>query len=357
MTKRRVFIIAEAGVNHNGDLDKALRLVEAAADAGADCVKFQTFTADGLAGTSAEKATYQKATTAADESQLDMLRRLELPRAWHLKLIERCEARGLVFLSTPFELQSLAFLAEELRLDLIKLGSSELTNAPLLYAAGRTAKKLIVSTGMGTLAETEAALGAIACGGLGRAPGRAAFSAAFASDQGKSLLAERVTLLHCVTEYPSPEEETNLRAMDALRNAFRLRTGYSDHTMGTAVSIAAVALGAEVIEKHVTLDRSMPGPDHRASLEPAELKEMVVAIRHVENALGDGVKAPCPSEIKNMAIARKSLVAARAIRAGELFSAENVTTKRPGSGRSPFDYWEVLGRPAARAYSEDEVIT
>jgi N-acetylneuraminate synthase len=357
MTERRVFIIAEAGVNHNGDLDKALLLVDAAADAGADCVKFQTFRADSLASASAAKATYQQATTDAAESQLDMLRRLELPHAWHLKLMERCEAQGLVFLSTPFDLQSLAFLADELRLDLIKLGSGELTNAPLLYAAGRTGRKLIVSTGMGTLAETEAALGAIACGCLGQAPGHATFAAAITSAEGRHLLAERVTLLHCVTEYPSPEEDCNLRAMATLRGAFGLRTGYSDHTLGSAIPIAAAALGAEVIEKHVTLDRTLPGPDHRASLEPAELKQMVVAIRHVESALGDGMKAPRPSEAKNMTIARKSLVAARAIKAGELFTAENVTTKRPGNGRSPFDYWEVIGQPAARNYSEDEVIT
>jgi N-acetylneuraminate synthase len=262
-----------------------------------------------------------------------------------------------MFLSTPFDLQSLAFLADDLRLDLIKLGSGELTNAPLLYAAGKTGRKLIVSTGMGTLPEIEAALGAVACGCLGLTPGRAAFPTAFARAEGKRLLAERVTLLHCVTEYPSPEEDCNLRAMNALRDAFGLCTGYSDHTLGTTVPVAAVALGAEVIEKHVTLDRNLPGPDHRASLEPAQLKEMITAIRHIEPALGDGLKAPRPSEAKNMSIARKSLVAARTIKAGELFTEENLTTKRPGTGRSPFDYWEVLGKPAARDYGEDEVIT
>jgi N-acetylneuraminate synthase len=357
MSGRRVFVIAEAGVNHNGDLDKALRLVDAAADAGADCVKFQTFRATDLASAGAAKASYQMAATDAGESQLDMLRKLELPRAWHLELIARCRKHGLTFLSTPFDAMSLAFLADELALDSIKLGSGELTNAPLLYAAGRTGKQLILSTGMGSLVETEAALGAIACGYLQRPPGRAAFEAAYADTTGKRLLAERVTLLHCVTEYPSPEEDVNLTAMHTLRTAFGLRIGYSDHTLGIAVAIAAAALGADVIEKHVTLDRALPGPDHRASLEPPELKELVTAIRHVEVALGDGIKAPRASELKNMAIARKSLVAACAIRAGEPFTAENLTAKRPGTGRSPFDFWDLIGQPAKRSYREDEVIT
>lgn len=356
MTKRRTFIIAEAGVNHNGELDIALRLVDAAADAGADCVKFQTFQADRLASAMAPKAAYQQATTGAEDSQLEMLKRLELSRSAHLKLMERCKERGLVFLSTPFDHLSLSFLVDDLRLQSIKLGSGELTNAPLLYAAGRTGKDLLVSTGMGTLAETEEALGAIACGALARAPSRAAFAAALESAEGKELIARRVALLHCVTEYPSPVEESNLRAMETLRGAFGLRVGYSDHTSGVAVAIAAAALGAEVIEKHLTLDRTLPGPDHRASLEPGELRDLVLAIRQVEAALGDGVKAPRPSEMKNITVARKSLVAACAIKEGEPFTTENLTTKRPGNGRSPFELWDLLGKPATRNYRPDELI-
>jgi N-acetylneuraminate synthase len=351
-----VFIIAEAGVNHDGDLDKALRLVDAAADAGADCVKFQTFRAGALASAGAAKAAYQRATTDAGESQLAMLRRLELPYAWHAALQRRCRDRNVLFLSTPFDLASLAFLADELGLSLVKLGSGELTNAPLLYAAGKSGKRLIVSTGMGTLAETRDALAAIAAGALAMAPGRATFAAALADPESLRLLGERVTLLHCVTEYPSPDADCNLRAIATLRDAFHLRTGYSDHTLGTEVAIAAAALGAQVIEKHLTLDRTLPGPDHAASLEPGEFRSMVAGIRRIEAALGDGVKAPRPSEQKNMAIARKSLVAARAIAAGEAFTAENITTKRPGSGRSPFDFWDLIGQPATRDYGEDEVI-
>jgi N-acetylneuraminate synthase len=353
---RHTFIIAEAGVNHNGDLDKALRLVDAAADAGADCVKFQTFRAGDLASGHAPKAGYQKATTEASESQRDMLRRLELPHAWHGKLLARCQARGVVFLSTPFDLASLAFLVEELNLALIKLGSGELTNAPLLYAAGQSGRNLVLSTGMGTLEEVRAALAAIAAGQLNRPPSRAAFAAIAAGEAGRRTLAERVTLLHCVTAYPSPPEDCNLRAMATLGEAFGLPIGYSDHTLGTAVAVAAAALGAEVIEKHLTLDSTLPGPDHRASLEPGEFARMVADIRSVATALGDGVKIPRPSELNNVRVARKSLVAARAIKAGELFAADNVTAKRPGSGRSPFDYWELIGQAAGRDLSEDEPI-
>lgn len=355
MTKHKAFIIAEAGVNHNGALDMALRLIDAAAEARADCVKFQTFSAERLASAHAAKAVYQRATTSASESQLEMLRRLELQRAWYPTLMERCKARSILFLSTPFDLESLAFLVDDLCLDSIKLGSGEVTNAPLLYAAGRTGRKVILSTGMSTLDEVEAAVGAIACGALDHPPNRENFAAALF--KAKTLLGERVSLLHCVTEYPSPADDCNLRAMDTLRSVFGLPVGYSDHTMGISVPIAAVAVGAEIIEKHLTLDRTLPGPDHLASLEPSEFEVMVAAIRDVEKALGDGVKAPRPSEVKNIAIARKSLVAARNIKAGELFTEVNLTTKRPGDGRSPFDYWELLGRPAARTYSRDELIT
>lgn len=352
----RVFVIAEAGVNHNGALDSALALVDAAAEAGADAVKFQTFEAAKIASRSAAKADYQNRTTDAGESQLDMLRRLELPRAWHRELKVRAEERGLMFLSTPFDLESLAFLVEELDVSIVKLGSGELTNAPLLHAAGGCGRPVILSTGMSTLEEIELALGVLAAGRLGHAPGREAFARAYASEEGKAALADSVTLLHCVTEYPAPREEVNLRAMDSLTQAFGLPVGYSDHSRGTAIAIAAAGRGARVIEKHFTLDRTLPGPDHLASLEPAELAQMIIAIRQIEPALGDGVKRPMASERKNIAIARKSLVAARPIAKGEVFSEENLTVKRPGDGLSPFDYWSLLGRTAERDYAEDEVI-
>lgn len=352
----RVFVIAEAGVNHNGALESALALVDAAADAGADAVKFQTFEAAKLASRSAAKADYQNRTTDAGESQYEMLRRLELPRAWHADLKERAEAKGLVFLSTPFDPESLAFLVEELDVAIVKLGSGELTNAPLLFEAGRSGKPVILSTGMGEMAEVEAALGVLAAGRLGLEAGRETFARAFASAEGKASLAEAVTLLHCVTEYPAPLEEVNLRAMDALAESFGLPVGYSDHSRGTAISIAAAGRGARVIEKHYTLDRTLPGPDHLASLEPAELKQMILAIRQIEPALGDGRKRAMPSEAKNLPIARKSLVAARRIARGETFTPDNLTVKRPGNGRSPFDYWSLLGTAAERDYAEDEVI-
>jgi len=356
MPAPHVFVIAEAGVNHNGDIGMASALVDAAADAGADCVKFQTFRADKLASRAAEKAAYQKDTTGGGESQLEMLRRLEMPISWHRQLIERCAARGIAFLSTPFDLESLALLSEELALPRIKLGSGELTNAPLLHAAGLTGAAVILSTGMGTLEEVEAALGALAAGYLRVPPGIEAFHAAFDSAEGRSALSEKVALLHCTTEYPAPPADINLRAMGALRDAFGLAVGYSDHTTGLAVPVAAVGRGATIIEKHVTLDRGLPGPDHRASLEPDELRTLVSMIREVEQALGDGVKRPMPSEMKNMAVARKSLVTTRPIAAGERFTPENLTVKRPGNGRSPFEYWSVLGTPATRSYEADEAI-
>lgn len=359
MIPGRIAIIAEAGVNHNGSLDLALRLVDAAAQAGADVVKFQTFKAENLASRHAAKAEYQTRTTTAGESQLDMLRRLELSEAAHFRIIERCTERGIRFLSTPFDHDSLTFLADRLDVEHIKLGSGELTNAPLLLAVAQTGKPLLLSTGMSDLGEVEQALGVLALGHAKRAehPSRAAFAAAYATPDYRAALATKVTLLHCTTEYPAPFAEVNLRAMDTLAAAFGLPVGFSDHTPGIAVPIAAAARGAVVIEKHMTLDRGMDGPDHKASLEPAEFAAMVEGIRHVELALGDGRKQPAPSERKNIEIARKSLVAARAIHAGELFSADNLTVKRPGTGFSPFRYWDLLGKPASRSYEPDEPIS
>ncbi len=353
MSQPRTIVIAEAGVNHNGSLDMALALVDAAAEAGADIVKFQTFKASKLASSRSVKAQYQQRTTGAEEGQLAMLSRLELDEDAHHALIARCEARGIEFLSSPFDHDSLDLLTGILDLPRIKLGSGELTNGPLLLAAARTGKPIILSTGMATLEEVATALAVLAHGYSGQDGPPPAAPAKAGSVPG---LWGRVSLLHCTTEYPAPMADVNLRAMDTLREAFGLETGYSDHTTGIHVSVAAVARGATIIEKHFTLDRTLPGPDHPASLEPRELAAMVAAIRDVERAIGDGVKGPTEIERGNMPIARKSLIAARPIAAGELLSADNLTVKRPGTGRSPMLYWQTLGERAARAYGADEPI-
>ena len=352
------FVIAEAGVNHNGDLGLARQLVDAAADAGADCVKFQTFKADRLASASAQKAAYQQETTGAHESQLEMLRRLELSDDAHRELMARCAERDIAFLSTPFDHESLAFLAADLGLDRLKLGSGELTNGPLLLAAARTGLPLILSTGMATLQEVEDALGVLAWGWTvdDGAPSWGGFAAALRSHDGACAVASRTVLLQCTTEYPAPFVDVNLKAMDTLAKRFGVAVGLSDHTPGITMPIAAVARGATVIEKHFTLDKAMDGPDHRASLEPAELAAMVVGIRQVESALGDGIKQPAPSELGNRAIARKGVVAARAIAAGHVFTADDLACKRPEAGVSPMRLWELLGRSASRDYAADEPI-
>ncbi|MFC4161593.1 N-acetylneuraminate synthase [Chitinimonas lacunae] len=355
-TSERCYLIAEAGVNHNGDPELALALIDAAASAGADAVKFQTFRSEALSSRHAAKARYQVETTGADDGQLAMLRRLELDAPTHLRLQKHAALRGIDFLSTPFDLASAELLLTELALPRLKIGSGDLDNGPLLWRVATAGVPLILSTGMATLGEIEAALGVIACAYLGAQPGRAAFARAYADPAAQPLLRERVTLLHCTTEYPAPFDQLELRAMATLTAAFGLPVGYSDHSEGTAVAPAAVALGAVVLEKHLTLDRTLPGPDHRASLEPAQFAAMVQAVREVEAALGAGRKCPGPAEWPNRAVARKSLVAAQAITAGELFTPANLTTKRPGHGRSPLDYWDVLGSGAARDYGEDEVI-
>jgi N-acetylneuraminate synthase len=358
MTERAaVLVIAEAGVNHNGSLDAALRLVDAAADAGADIVKFQTFNADALATASAAKADYQIANTNDGGSQLEMLRRLELAPNHHGALIERCRERGIRFMSTAFDSASLAFVAT-LDMPAIKIPSGDITCAPLLLQAARLGRPLIVSTGMCTLADVEQALGVIAFGlTMQREPtGRADFEGAYASATGQAALRDHVTLLHCVTQYPAPFDAINLRAMDTLAAAFGLPVGYSDHTMGLPIALAAVARGATVIEKHFTLDRALPGPDHAASLEPLELRELVESIRAIERALGSHVKAPAPFETLNLAVARRSLVAARPIRRGEALSADMLACKRPGGGVEPSLFWDILGRTATRDYATDEQI-
>lgn len=352
-----VFIIAEAGVNHNGSLDRALQLVEAAAEAGADAVKFQSFRADEMVSRDAPKAAYQIQTTGKASSQFEMLQQLELDAESHRRLRDRCRERGIEFMSTPFDLVSLRLLLE-LGVKRLKISSGEITNAPLLFHAARTGLPIILSTGMATMEEVGTALGALSFGFRNELP-PARSSAFWEIIQEKTALESlrnKVTLLHCTTEYPAPFAEVNLRVMETLKQRFNLPCGLSDHTEGIAVPIAAAALGAPVIEKHMTLDRSLPGPDHSASLEPTEFKAMVKAIRQVEQSLGSPDKQPAPSERKNLPVVRKRLVAKRAIRAGEPFTEENLTAKRPGDGLSPVHYWEWLGKTADRSYQMDEPI-
>jgi N-acetylneuraminate synthase len=353
------YIIAEAGVNHNGSIELARELVAVAAEAGADAVKFQTFRADTLVTLSAPKAAYQRVTTDAGESQYAMLKALELSEEAHRVLLAECVQRDIQFLSTPFDGYSLQLLVERFQMPLVKVPSGEITNGPLLLAAARTGLPIILSTGMSTLGEVEQALGVLAFGFSEReaAPGLDAFASAYASQAGQAALRDRVTLLHCTSEYPAPAEDVHLRALDTLGSAFGLPVGYSDHTWGIVVPIAAVARGAVLIEKHFTVDRTLPGPDHHASLEPHQLVEMVQAIREVEAALGRSIKAPTPAEIEMRTVSRKSLTAATGIREGERLSDENVVARRPGSGVSPMEFWSYIGQQAVRAYEPGELFS
>ena len=330
----RTLIIAEAGVNHNGDLAMAMRLIDVAAQAGADLVKFQTFSADRLATRTASQAAYQVAHTGVEETQREMLRRLELSPAAHRELIQHCKLRGIGFFSTAFDLESLALLVS-LGQALFKIPSGEITNYPYLRRIGALRGHVILSTGMATLSEIEAAIDVLEHEGTQRG---------------------EITVLHCTTAYPTAMADVNLRAMQTIQAAFGVKVGYSDHTPGIEVAVAAVALGATVIEKHFTLDRHLPGPDHKASLEPDELALMVSSIRNIEAALGDGRKRPTASELGNRAVARKVIVASRDIEPGELFNDENIAAKRGGEGLSPMRWNEVIGRRAARRFSADELI-
>jgi len=354
----KIFIIAEAGVNHNGSLELAKRLVDVAAEAGADAVKFQTFKPEKLVSRTAEKAEYQKQATCAEENQFDMLKKLELDENAHKSLFNYAGQRGVEFISTPFDGDSLNFLNEKLNLQRLKISSGEITNCPLLLAAARTGKSILLSVGMATLAEIETALGVLAFGYTLRdeEPTIQGFQNAYWSEAGITALREKVTILHCTTEYPAPFSDVNMMAMETLQLAFGLPVGFSDHTEGIAVSIAAVARGAKVVEKHFTLDKALPGPDHKASLNPDELKAMVTGIRQVEAALGSSVKRPAVSEMKNRPIVRKSLVAACTIKKGELFTPRNLNVKRPGDGISPLYYWEWIGKRAERDYEQDEKV-
>ncbi|MAS82492.1 MAG: N-acetylneuraminate synthase [Legionellales bacterium] len=329
-----VLIIAEAGVNHNGDINIAKRLIEVAAESGADLVKFQTFHADRLAVRSAPKAGYQVKSTDSNDSQYNMLRRLELSYEMHEELIAHCEASDIGFFSTGFDVESIDMLVS-LGQDRFKIPSGEITNLPLLRHIGSYGQPIILSTGMADLDEIEVALVILETAGTPR---------------------QRITILHCTTEYPTPMKEVNLRAMLTIRDTFNVAVGYSDHTQGIEVSNAAVSLGASVIEKHFTLDRNLPGPDHRASLQPRELKSMISAIRNIEKVLGDGVKKASPSEMKNKSIVRKSVVAAIAIKKGEYFNDCNITVKRPGTGLSPMLWDNVIGKQAPHDFNEDEMI-
>lgn len=354
MTSTR--IIAEAGVNHNGSIEMALELVDVAVAAGADYVKFQTFNSQKLATIDAKKAGYQKRTTAGNETQLEMLKRLELTIEDHRIIINYCADKGIKFLSTPFDTDSLELLTNGFALPEIKLGSGELTNAPLLLAAGRSGAKVILSTGMGSLSEVEEALGVLAFAmcRTGAPNGRAEFAKILHDRNVWSVLSERVTLLHCTTEYPAALEDTNLKVMETLRRAFGVNVGYSDHTLGEAISFAAVALGASVIEKHFTLDRTLPGPDHVASLEPFELASLVSGIRAIESALGNGIKQPGMAEIANREVVRKSLLAARDLPKGHVLGLKDIAVKRPGHGVSPMDLWDTVGKMITRPINQDE---
>ena len=334
MSMGKTLIIAEAGVNHNGDIELAKRLIDVAADAGADIVKFQTFSADRLTTVNAAKANYQRQADAAEESQYAMLKRLELSHDAHQILIEHCRQFNIEFFSTGFDIASVDMLTS-LGIQRLKVPSGELTNLPYLRHIGGLGRPVILSTGMATLGEIEAAIEVLTLAGVARAD---------------------IVVLHCNTEYPTPMVDVNLRAMQSIQTAFGVKVGYSDHTAGIEVAIAAVSMGACIIEKHFTLDRALSGPDHRASLEPDELKSMVQAIRNIELALGDGVKRPSASELHNRPIARKSIVAARAILAGEAFSEDNLAAKRPGTGLSPMRWDELIGRNASRDFALDEFI-
>ena len=357
MQHHKTFLIAEAGVNHNGSIELAKKLIDAAVMAGADAVKFQSFVASSIVTAGASKAEYQITNTGSKESQLEMLKKLELSHSQQRELHQYCQRSGIQFLSTPFDNASLNFLTVDLGLETIKVGSGELTNAPFLFEVARLAKNIILSTGMSTLDEVADALGVIAFVMTdSKNPSVSSFKSALASSEGRKAVASKVTLLHCTTDYPTVPSDVNLQAMSTLREKFDCQVGFSDHSVGIHLAVAAVAMGATVIEKHLTIDRDLPGPDHKASLEPSEFKNLVDQVRDLENAFGDGIKRPTEVELKNKKIARRSLVALKAIKTGDVFTSENVSIKRPGTGRSPFEYWSLLGTKATSDIAENEVI-
>lgn len=355
-----VYIIAEAGVNHNGNLELAYELIDTAVNAQVDAVKFQTFVADSLVTLSAKKADYQVELTDSEESQHSMLRRLELTQEEFTALKDYTQKKGIDFLSTAFDNLSLDFLHNKLNLQTLKVPSGEITNGPFLLEHALTGCNLIISTGMANIDEIRMALSVVAFGYINKSknkhPSSIDFKNAFQSDEGQKLLKEKTTLLHCTTQYPAPLEDINLLAMNCLKEEFGLKVGYSDHSKGIQIPIAAVAMGAQIIEKHFTLDCTMEGPDHQASLEPDELRCMVSSIRSTELALGSDIKKITSSELNNRDIVRKSIFAIQDIKQGELISDLNVGIKRPGTGLSPNLYWDLLGKPASRAFKTGEAI-
>lgn len=354
---QKTYIIAEAGVNHNGSFDLAIQLIDAAVAAGADAVKFQSFIPDEMVHKSAPKAKYQLDETQT--SQYELLQQLQLSRQQQLELYEYCKTKNIDFLSTPFDFVSLDLLCDELKLSKIKISSGDLTNLPFLLKIAQKGVDVILSTGMANLDEIEYALSCLAFGYFHNQEKDAClehFKVIYSTKQARELLQEKVTLLHCVSEYPTPVEHVNLYAMDILKNKFMLNVGFSDHTLGNAVPLAAVARGAKVIEKHFTLDQSLPGPDHKVSATVAQFTELVQQIRNIELALGEQKKQPSKVEQENATCARKSLVAKVSIKQGDLFSEDNITFKRPGSGVAPIYFWEYLGKPATMDYEAGEII-
>lgn len=354
----KVWIVAEIGINHNGRLSLAKELIDVACEAGVDCVKFQTFKTDLLVTRAAPKAPYQETAGISQETQFEMLHRCEFSENDQEHLLAYCQQKEIEFMSTPFDLESLEFLVQHLKVKRIKIASGEITHAPLLLRAAQLDKPIILSTGMSSLGEIETALGFLALGYMhvSHLPTRENREHAYGSTEGQSLLKKNVSLLQCTSQYPTPYGEVNLRAMDTLSQTFGLPVGFSDHTLGIEVAIAAVARGARIIEKHVTLDKRLEGPDHRASLDPQELKQLVKSIRSVEAALGAPQKMATREEQKNKAVIRKGIVAKRAIQGNEVFTVENLTCKRPAQGISPILFWELLGQRAKRAYDPDEPI-
>jgi len=330
----KVFIIAEAGVNHNGNIEIAKKLIDIAIGVGANAVKFQTFKAEKVISKFAQKAEYQYKITDKNETQLEMVKRLELDVDAHKELIHYCKKKGLMFLSTPFDIESIGLL-NELEVEILKIPSGEITNLPYLRKIGSLNRNIIISTGMADLEEIGKALDILLESGTSK---------------------DNITVLHCNSEYPTPFEDVNLTAMLTIRDTFRVNIGYSDHTPGIEVPIAAVALGATVIEKHFTLNKDMDGPDHKASLGPDELKSMVTAIRNIEKSLGDGIKRPSPSELKNRPLVRKSIIAGMDIKEGDMLTENNITVKRPGIGINPMEWDNVIGRKAIHDFKEDELI-
>tara|TARA_B100000925_G_scaffold282956_1_gene256347 strand:- start:5059 stop:6132 length:1074 start_codon:yes stop_codon:yes gene_type:complete len=357
MTNKKAFIVAEAGVNHNGSISKAMDLIDVAAYSGADAVKFQTFKAENFVTKRADMAKYQKKNTQKKESQFQMLKNLELNYKDYFKIKKRCKQKKIKFLSTAFDQESLNFLVKKLKLDELKIPSGEITNGPYLLSHAKLKKKMIVSTGMSNMNEIETSLGVIAFGLLKKKwPSLSNFRAAYRSAEGKRVLYKYVTLLHCTSNYPADLDEINLNAMIEMKKKFKLPVGYSDHSKGVLVSIAACAMGATYIEKHFTLDKKLSGPDHLASLEPDELKLMIDTIRNIEIVKGKNIKQPQKSEIMNQKIARRSIVALRKIKKGEVFNEKNIGIKRPATGKNPMEYWNLIGKFSKKYYDMDDNI-